>query len=168
MHQQVDCQEIIGRWHRGMRILELGHHTSAANFARRHRLIGIPVVVVSTIVGTTVFATISSSPHPAAQILVGLLSVTAGVLSSLQTFLNYPELAEKHKVAAVKYGGLRREIEHVAAFASSPPDELQKFLESFRIRWDALDEDSPSIPMAIYRQTVTIVESEKTKQGELK
>ena len=168
MHQQLDSQEIISRWHRGMRILELGHHTAAAHFTRRQRLLGIPVVIVSTVVGTTVFATISSSPHPAAQILVGILSVTAGILSSLQTFLNFPELAEKHKIAAVKYGGLRREIEQVGTFASSGSDQLQTFFESFRTRWDALDEDSPSIPMSIYRQTVAIVEAEKARQGELK
>ncbi|NKB80761.1 MAG: SLATT domain-containing protein [Nitrospirales bacterium] len=164
----ISPQEILGRWYKGMRILELAHHTTAADYSRRHRLFGTPVVIVSTVVGTAVFATISESPHPAIQIVVGLLSITAGVLSSLQTFLNYPELAEKHKVAAVKYAGLRREIEQVMAVSSSEPDTIQEFLTSFRDRWNALDEDSPSVSMPVYRKTTVLVEEAERTRMELK
>lgn len=165
--EPVSSQEVLARWYKGMRVLEMAHHTTAADFGRRHRLLGTPVAIVSTIVGTAVFATLSTSPHPAVQIGVGLLSVSAGVLASLQTFLNYPELAEKHKSSAVKYAGLRREIEQVSSMGGPPAGELQQFLTSFRTRWDALDEESPSVPVMIYRKTLASVEAELAARKEL-
>jgi hypothetical protein len=97
-----------------------------------------------------VFATLDSSPALWERILVGFLSVTAAVLASLQTFLRYSELAEKHKTAAVKYGAIRREVEE--ALATNEPENRQsrEFFRSIRGRWDALDEESPIVPASIY------------------
>ena len=86
-------------------------------------MLGIPVVILTTIVGTTVFSSIASSSTNSIILLVvaGLLSVVAAVFSSLNTFLNYGELAERHRNASVKYGNLRREIEELS-FANNKTD----------------------------------------------
>ena len=44
------------------------------------------------------------------------LSLTAAALSALQTFLRYPELAQKHHSASHAYGALRRKLEHAMTF----------------------------------------------------
>jgi hypothetical protein len=67
--------------------------------SRLNYLLGVPVVVLTTFVGTSVFATLQEDVNTSLRILVGAVSVFAAVLASLQTFLRYPERAEKHRIA---------------------------------------------------------------------
>jgi hypothetical protein len=116
-----------------------------------HRALGIPVVIVTTVVGTTVFSTMGKSPTEALTIVTGLLSLSAAILSSLQTFLSYSANAERHKFAAVKYGMLRRELEQFLDDSDESAQVLIEFCENFRVRWDAVDQESPPIPETIHR-----------------
>ncbi len=144
---------LLCQWKQAIRICHRAHTRSAAFMLGRNRALGIPVVVLTTAAGTTVFATLESSPETWLRILVGLVSVTAAVLASLQTFLGYGERAEQHKTAALKYGVIRREIEETLALhatADTLPDGL---LESLRKRWDAVDEESPSLSQSLYDRT---------------
>jgi pyruvate/2-oxoacid:ferredoxin oxidoreductase alpha subunit len=84
---------------------------------RRRLLVGIPVVVLTTLVGTSAFASISKAQGDSIQgltidpdavlVLVGTISVLAAVLSSLQTFLRYATRAEGYRIAAIRYETLR-------------------------------------------------------------
>jgi fatty acid desaturase len=110
-----DKIELLSTWRQAIRVCHKAHVRSAAILQRRNRAFGIPVVILSTIAGTAAFATLESAPALWIKILVGLLSVLAAVLASLQTFLGYSELAERHKAASQRCGALRREIEEVLA-----------------------------------------------------
>ena len=101
----------LDEWHTGLRICHKSHMRCATFYERWNLGLGIPVVALTAIAGTAIFATLETSPQAWAKIFIGLLTVLAAILSSLQTFLRFSELAERHKVAAVKYGALRREIE---------------------------------------------------------
>jgi hypothetical protein len=76
-------------------------------------------------------------------------SVSAALLTSLQTFLGYSERAEKHRIAAAKFGALGRELEMLRASEGIPPTEV---LESVRKRLDALALESPNNSQLIYRR----------------
>ncbi len=140
----------LQQWHQGLRISHTAHFKAAERYERRNLLLGIPVVVLSAVAGTAVFASLDSSPGQWETIAVGLVSVTAAVLASLQTFLRYPELAEKHKAAAVKYGAVRREVEQALASSTMEQPYPTAFLDAIRARWDALDEEAPIVGAAIY------------------
>src|SRR5262249_46272001 len=116
----VGREQILEDWHSSVRRLHFAHNVEAARFEQLRRHLGFTATALSTVVGTTVFATLETSPNVYIKIVVGLLSIAAAVLGSLQTFLNYPELAEKHKIAAVEYGELKRTIKRLQA---SPPAE---------------------------------------------
>jgi hypothetical protein len=75
------------------------------------------------------------------------------VLSSLNTFLNYGELAERHRNASVKYGNLRREIEQLVCFMDTKTD-LEAIMEDVRKRWDGVDLEAPEIPQEIHDKVV--------------
>src|SRR2546425_13074944 len=78
------------------------HYAMAESAKARHNKLGIPVTVATTVVGTTIFATLTSPTQSLwLQILAGLLSLAAAVLAALQTFFNYSEVAVQHKSAAV-------------------------------------------------------------------
>lgn len=146
----MDIRELLQEWHVGVRIFHIAHSKGASYFSRMHTKLGIPVIVLTALVGTTVFATLESSTLLFIKIGVGLLSVTAAILASLQTFLGYGERSERHKLAAFKYGALRRDIE--LFIATAPPDDakIRSFTEDFRTRWDMADNESPPIPQRFY------------------
>ncbi len=142
--------ELLAKWRTAIRVSHKAHVRTAAFMQRRNRALGIPVVVLSTIAGTTAFATLESSPELWVKILVGLLSVAAAVLASLQTFLGYSELAERHKSSSQRYGALRREIEEALALHQEGTELPQDFIKTVRTRWDRIDEESPSLSQSLY------------------
>lgn len=156
-------QETFEQWQRGLRIFHRAHSRAATSFERKNIALGLPTVILTAIAGTTVFATIESSPETWVKVLTGAMSLAAAVLAALQTFLRYAELSERHKAAAQKYGMLRRELEEALAQAATvtPPTPLPAdFTKSFRERWDALDSQVPNLPQWIYDQS----ESQVKKQ----
>jgi len=141
--------QTLQQWHQGIRISHSAHFKAAEVYEQRNLWLGVPVVVLSAVTGTAVF-TSSGDTVVAERVVVGLFSVTAAVLASLQTFLRYSELAQKHKAAAIKYGALRRELEEALATYSEEHPFAPKFMTSIRERWDALDDESPVVAKKIY------------------
>ncbi len=111
--------------------------------------LGVPVVVLATFVGTSVFATIQEKVDTKLRIIVGGISVLAAVLASLQTFLRFAERAEQHRVAAEKWASIRREIDELLRlYPSYPPasgDDPQKYLHELRKRMDGVATESPQM-----------------------
>src|SRR5439155_18704579 len=62
--------------------------------------IGVPTITLSAVVGTSVFSALGQNPEQLLKLLVGILSVTAAVFAALQTFMDYPARAERHRAAA--------------------------------------------------------------------
>ena len=77
------------------------------------------------------------------------LSLTAAALSALQTFLRYPELAQKHHSASHAYGALRRKLEHAMTFT---PAEIDRTMAEIRQPWDDADSACPALPGRIYEK----------------
>jgi hypothetical protein len=145
----ADFESVLTEWYLRVVVTQRAHHFSADHFGRRSYWLGIPVIALSTIVGTSVFATLQKQPDPWIQIMLGMASVAAGVLASLQTFLGYSERSEKHRVAAAKYGALGRELEVLLAAPEAATDDI---LTELRKRMEALALESPQNPVWIYRQ----------------
>jgi hypothetical protein len=104
-------KEVLNGWYERVTNAQKAHYLSTNHFTRWSMGLGIPVIALSAIVGTSIFFALQNRPEPCVQILVGLCSLTATVLASLQTFLGHSERAEKHRVAGAKYGALCRELE---------------------------------------------------------
>ena len=142
---------ILKRWHHSLLTLNRGHFIAAARCERLNLRLGIPVTILSAVAGTTVFASLAISPTVWAKILVGLLSLAAAVLASLQTFLKYDEKAQVHKEAGQRFGILRREVE--AAFACYGDSDAQlspEFFTSIGQRWDECSKEFPPLPQKIH------------------
>ena len=143
--------ELIEQWRFRNHRVQLAHYESARRFERLHLWLGLPAVAFSTLVGTTVFATLSKAPDIAVQILVGLLSVAAAVLIGLQTFLKYSELAEKHRMAGAKFANLKHRMELLATLPPETEGELREALASIEDTWSKLREESPTLPTRVWR-----------------
>jgi len=108
--------------------------------------IGIPAITLSAIVGTSVFSALSQNQELRVKLLVLFLSVAAAVFAALQTFMDYPARAERHRAAAAKYKGLIHEFEQ-ALWSDSRDATL---ISGLRDRLADLEESMPVVPQRIY------------------
>ena len=146
-----NSKKLLLEWQRRVREHRTVHYEASKHYERRNLFLGIPVVVLTTVVGTSVFAALGKSVNPAAQIAVGLCSVIAAIFAGLQTFLRYAERAEKHRVVAVRYGALNREFEQLLAFGDAVPHDD---VSALRKRIDDLGGEAPSTPTWIWELVV--------------
>src|SRR5437763_10348703 len=90
------------------------HYLLAEKNKHRHTWLGVFVTLFSSIVGTTIFATITKDKQTAnltIQIVTGFLSVTAAVLSAFLTFFRFSEISQQHKNAASSYEAVRHDLD---------------------------------------------------------
>ncbi len=87
MHTKA--QLLIADWFRRVRESQHAHYACANHFSRLNFLLGIPTIVITSLVGTAVFVSLEKQELADYRILVGLLSMLAAVLASLQTFLGF-------------------------------------------------------------------------------
>ena len=144
----ASTEELLQDWYRRAREAQFALYEAAKPLSRANYNLGIPVALLSAFVGTSIFATLQKDQADTRlRILIGIISVLAAVLASLQTFLRLSERAEKHRAAAVRYGALRRELE--AAIAKGGPYE-DKLVAGVREKLDSISSDSPEIPARVW------------------
>jgi hypothetical protein len=125
-----------------------GHYMAAERAELRGRVIGITSAILGAVVGTSIFATIQSSPSVPWRISAGLLATSAAVLAAMYTFLDYAQRAASHRAAGAAYGRLLREFDGFSLELSAGKDvsQLMGSLARLRHRMDELGQDSPLIP----------------------
>ncbi|CAB1061423.1 hypothetical protein D1BOALGB6SA_6196 [Olavius sp. associated proteobacterium Delta 1] len=131
----------------------------AEKYKSRHRTFGIFVVIITSAVETSVFASLAGLQNTDVQILTGFLTVAAVVLAALQTFLGFSDLQAQHKTAAAGYGEVRRDLDLLvmkfpeATGTASEPGTAE--LESIIKHLDDFDRASPTIPDKVWDAIVS-------------
>jgi hypothetical protein len=150
----MDKSELLRHWRLRVHSVQIAHYETGRAFDRRHLLLGIPAVILSTLVGTAVFASLARFTNEEVllwpKIAVGLLSVTAAILVSLQTFLRYAEQAESHKTAGARYAHLKHRLELLVTLPPESDDKLKSELLALEKEWETIREESPNIPIKIW------------------
>jgi hypothetical protein len=136
---------LLRDWQLRAAVGQEAHYARATSLADYNIWFGVPVVALTTLVATSVFATLQEDIRIELRVLVGFISALAAVLASLQTFLRFQERAEKHRVSAELWAALRREIDEMLALH---PDYLaersdpKKYLDDLRRRMDEVSAQS--------------------------
>ena len=144
----VNVLKLLEDWDNRAAASSDAHYALAGRLAGRNIQLGVPVVVLTTIIGTSVFATLQKEVGTGFRIAIGVVSVLAAVLASVQTFLRFAERSAQHRAAAENWAAIRREIaqkralhpEYVAARG-----DPQKYLDGLRRRFDQVSAQSPEM-----------------------
>lgn len=139
---------LLEDWYDRSRKIKRGHYHQAHKLEKLHYIFGTPVIILSTLVGTSTFANLAENPRVEMQILAGLMSLVAAILAALQTFLRLNERATAHHSAGARYAGVLREIETILAIGDE--SEAVKSLESIRDELDILGKESPHLPKVLH------------------
>ncbi len=138
-----DSKALIKEWNNRVLVALNAHYDSARYYGRLHYILGVPAVVFSAIVGTTIFASMNKNTDTTIKFVAAGLGGLAAILTTLQTFLRYSEKAEKHRSIATQYSSVGKELEVLIA---TQEEVDRKTLDDLRLRLDKVDNDAPSIP----------------------
>ncbi len=125
-----------------------GHQCAAEGWTGRHLWLGIPTVILSTIVGAATFSKYATD-YPFVSILSGVLSITVAVLSGVTTFLNPNERQNNHLTAAHSYDTLNNQTRifwTIECWQEGSEEILTSKLKELVGTKDALNKDSPQVP----------------------
>ena len=136
-----------------------GHYLAAEAYEWGDRALGVPVVVGSTALASSIFARWDAKPNTWWDTVSGVLAAVVAVLAALQTFLKFAERAAAHKAAGANYGEARRRLD---LFLLQPVDGTDvprnRRLEELSLLTDRLGQlasTSPHLPAKYYNRAQT-------------
>ena len=140
----MNSNELLISWRERARRAQKAHFESSSICTRNHYVLGVFVVVMSTVVGSALIGRFIP------EIAIAAISILVAALAAIQTFLKLPERAEKHRIVAAKLSNVKKRIEELDAFTQG--DELKQNIERIRIDWDHILEDAPTSLRAVWRK----------------
>jgi len=141
-------------WHNRAAAARTAHYQLVGRCRRRNLILGIPTVIVTTVVGTSLFATLTKEEISIPlRIAVGSLSVAAAILAAITTFLRLPERAERHAIAADWYSAVRRDIAEQVALPSNQREGPKTTLDRIRKEMSKIGQQAPEIPTKLWTKT---------------
>ena len=123
-------------WMRKLHTLEYAHRYASVGKDRLNLLLGIPAVVISSLIGAQV--SIPWQQRKTAQIGVAIGGSFVAILVGLQTFFKPTEIAEKHRSASAAYEDLRHRLELLLTFDDGGKDKIAGKLKQLKADWDRL------------------------------
>src|ERR1700752_94919 len=88
----AEAEQLLSDWRSRAYAAQSAYYVVAEQYRKWNFLLGIPVVILSGLVGTAIFADLQHK-ITFGQWIIGSVSILAAVLSSLQTFLRLSEQA---------------------------------------------------------------------------
>jgi hypothetical protein len=143
-----DARALVLNWIRRARDSQIRHYTMADRLTGYGRRLGLAVIAITTATGTSAFLSlVATAISPQLRVVIGLTSISAAVLASLQTFLRYSERAELHRRAGAQYGAVRRRLE--AIHAGDPYMHDTRDIETVRDELDHIAQNAPHLPRRV-------------------
>ena len=126
------------------------HEEAARRLESQYRRVGVISVILSAIVGGSLFVSLEAWYEPWSRIIASIVSISASVLASLITFHQYAERTEKHRAAGVSHKVALRRLEKMyTVLNSSMPD--QESINRIQEELDELEKSTPVVPEKINR-----------------
>jgi hypothetical protein len=154
-------QKKLISWMSRCRIAQHAQYSYSGQLKNRNLMLGLFIILTSSISGTTAFASIDPgnalpvllanwSINP--PIFVGAMSVFSVVLASLQTFLSFPERAERHRISAIKFSALKKHFELHIGIPFKSDGEYLGFMSKAAASWDAINQECPLPPRGLFKK----------------
>jgi hypothetical protein len=148
----IKVKELLSSWLRAAALNEAAQYAACKWFGRLHYYVGIPVVVFSTSVASSVFSKAEDAASSKEHVVLGVISVLAAVLAGIQTFLGLSERSEKHRAAGASFADIGYEIEQCLACDLERRADAEAVLDSIRTRIGMMIEQAPAVPEHLWER----------------
>lgn len=127
-------------------VKRVAHAITAEESDKWARRLGLLVVVLTTIVGTSVFTSLNNDPSLAAKIAVAVLSVGAAVAAGAKEYLALDKRCSAHRQASSDFGRLKNTAQELLAGGSVTDPDIKKLDDEA----EECDDRDPSLPGGMY------------------
>lgn len=157
---------LLQRWHTRLKRSQLAHRFAAKGYSSFHILLGVSTIALATSTGTSLFMSLEKGLTGHGKIIMGMLSITAALLTALQTFLRLDERASKHQKADASYGTIRQKIEQNQVIREGLLENQDDFLNNMRFEMETLAKESPIVSERYWRKARAIMVQEQRNNKE--
>ncbi len=148
-----DLERLLEEWRTRAWAAQIGHYRIASRLRTYNLWLGLPVVILTTAVGTSLFATLNQDDLAMwLRIIVGAISVLAAIFAGIQTFMNFAQRADQHVVAADWYASIRRKIEQQLNTPRNGRSDPKRFVDEVRADMNNVGSQSPEIGDKVWTQ----------------
>jgi hypothetical protein len=159
-------EALLRDWHNRTAAARSAHYLLASRLRKRNLVVGVPSVVFSAVVGTSLFATLSdANVAKPLRVVIGVVSLVAAVLAALQTFFGFSERAERHVIAADWYSAVRRRLDLLLALPREDRDPPQKTLDEIRKEMSRIGQQAPEIGQSLWAKMARRYKVEDSPKG---
>ena len=147
-----EIEDLLAEWSEVAQCYAWLHNFSQRKYKKKYHHLQIPVIVLSTLTGTANFATDSYVPteyQNGFSAAVGSLNIFCGILGTLLAFLKYAEIYEGHRISALAWSKLSRNIEIELSLHDLKRKPCRDYLKVCRAEYDNLLESSPNIDLDV-------------------
>ena len=147
-----EIEDLLSEWGEVALCYQYLHSFSQRKYKHKYHNFQIPIIVLSTLTGVGNFAVDSYIPVPFQHgftACVGGLNIFCGILGTLLSFLRYSEIYEGHRISALAWSKLSRNIEIELSLQDVKRKQCRDFLKVCRSEYDNLMESSPSIDLDV-------------------
>jgi hypothetical protein len=147
-----EIEDLLSEWGEVALCYQYLHSFSQRKYKAKYHHFQIPIIVLSTLTGTANFAIDSYVPkdfQSGFSAGVGSLNLLCGILGTLLSFLRYSEVYEGHRISALAWAKLSRNIEIELSLHDKKRKPCRDFLKVMRSEYDNLMESSPSIDLDV-------------------
>jgi hypothetical protein len=139
---EVDA--LLGHWRSRVYAAQTAYYWQAERLWRWHYLLGVPMIFMSAVVGSSLFAEKGGGIGIPTAVTATLGGLTA-LLASLQTFLKLAETATRNTAAADWYAAIRRDIEALQALPRHLRGDVRVRLDAIRKDINKAGQNAPAI-----------------------
>tara|TARA_R110002096_G_scaffold30766_4_gene91435 strand:+ start:193 stop:903 length:711 start_codon:yes stop_codon:yes gene_type:complete len=147
-----EIEDLLSEWGEVALCFQYLHSFSQRKYKKKYHNLQIPIIILSTLTGTANFATDSYVPTDYKQgfsACVGSLNIFCGILGTILSFLRYSEVYEGHRISALAWAKLSRNIEIELSLQNIKRKPCRDFLKVMRAEYDNLMESSPTIDLDV-------------------
>ena len=142
------------------------HKKAEHKFSRLTTFIDIPVIVLSTVLGTLSIGTESvfgKGMEDEAGIYIGVGSIFVSVLNTIGTYFSFSKRAENHRLSGLNYNKLFRFLSIEMSLKRDERINPKDLLKITREQYERLQNESELIPMEIIHAFQKKYKDEKYK-----
>ena len=131
------------------------------------------MVIFATVVGSSIFATLSTSPATWIKVLIGCMSIASAILAAINQWAPFTGSSEQQRKAEAECGAIRVDLEDDLKRLREKNITIKKALDEQKAldrRYKAVTEDrkGPSVGDRLYRQARTSAKDEVEKDFGIK
>jgi hypothetical protein len=155
-------EKILKTWGEACSCYRFMHNKAYQKFKKLSMRFTLPIIVISTVTGTANFAqtTFPKSWMAYVPLVIGAFNLFAAIMTTVLQFLKVNELMESHRVTAIQYGKLARNIRlELAMPLAERKHDGYNMVEICRAEYDRLIEQSPPVPKDVLLRFENDIES---------